>query len=143
MCGEQIFCIRIKLRERFWREKDPYCDVCREQCTSDLSENSKGMGDDDSRQYRRQYINDNSWASTRPPYHEDSFLSGSLSPFHLHSLTTTQTTFMPLHSINVMPSIDIPMPVTNSARPAYSNHGGSILVRAYVKQERTRDNFSL
>ncbi|CAF4335983.1 unnamed protein product [Rotaria sp. Silwood2] len=100
------------------------------------------MFDDDPGNYRQQYINDTSPTPTTDSFYEHSSLSRSFSPFDVPSQTTTWTRFMSSSSVNVMPGEDIPTQAVRSAQLHLLEPGGSILVRAYVAQEQTKDNFS-
>ncbi|CAF3499784.1 unnamed protein product [Rotaria sp. Silwood1] len=66
----------------------------------------------------------------------NSFLSNSSSHFDHNWTTVTRTTLLSLLSHSPMPSVDIPFQTTHLPQPAYTDDGGSILVRAYVEQEQ-------
>ncbi|CAF4494158.1 unnamed protein product, partial [Rotaria sp. Silwood2] len=131
-----------KWRQMIWGDEHVYCEVCGRQCNGHSYNNNSKMFDDDPGNYRRQYINDTSPTPTADSFYEHSSLSRSFSPFDVPSQTTTWTRFMSSSSVNVMPGEDIPTQAVRSAQLHLLEPGGSILVRAYVTQEQTKDNFS-
>ncbi|CAF2510248.1 unnamed protein product [Rotaria sp. Silwood2] len=125
----------VKLRQRFWGEKNARCDLCQRRRIHYSGMNNSQMSDEGSNQYRRQYVTDKPLTSTESWFRENSSVSDLSESFDRSSMTTTRTTLMSRCSITVIPSEDIPLKTKPYVPPPYPNPGGSILVRAYAKQQ--------
>ena len=94
-----------------------------------------------SRQYRQQYINDNSTTEINEPTHIESFLSDSILSSDSRSILTTRTTLLTSESHRPLPDVETPTVRTNSSRSVDPTLDSSILVRTYLRQEKRNNRF--
>lgn len=108
----------------------------------DLSNYRVQYANEDSADYREQYVNHSSENVIHESLLEDSFLLDSFS-LDVSTPAMTRTTFLANSSITVLPSEEVSMNLSFGHASAGSKPAGSILVRAYVKQEEKKETNSL
>lgn len=80
-----------------------------------------------SRQYRQQYVNENSI----PPSRQTSYVD-SISSFDIRSISTAQTSLLSNFSFRSLPDVEVSSTPIHSISPM---QGGSILVHNYYQQK--------
>lgn len=98
--------------------------------------NDRSVSNNESRQYREQYINDNSVTTLRDPTFIDSFASDSLISLDTRSILTTRTTLLTPDLNRSLPDVETTRFGMNSSQMVDPTLDSSILVRTYLRQEK-------
>lgn len=125
----------MNARQRFWGETKVSCELCQGEPIQYLRMNNKQAPNDAPNQYRYQYVNDRSTTPKQVSIRENSFISAVSSSFNQSLATETRTTITSYWRTSSLLDDDIPLQNKPGQKATYPTSNGSILVRAYAKQQ--------
>ena len=134
-----FYCIRKNIRRRFWDEGVSHRDY-QSQYARESTMNSSHAPNEASKQYRQQYLNENSKKPGSHSSYIDSYDSDTRSSFDTSSMKTTRISLISPYSNSVLPDVEITSPIADSLQSSLSTQGRSILMEHFSKQVRQKQS---